>query len=96
MSERHKLKRECPACRQGPTLVFLTCPSCGLVVLACDEAGCVYADPLKLDDMWSASCDVWMSTTTECPRCRRIQEFSYSTIADILASGRSRDEVLPC
>jgi hypothetical protein len=90
----YKLKISCPACMQGPTLTFLTCPSCQAVIVACDEAGCVYANPVTLGEMWPGCCDVSYSTMTKCPHCLKEHEFAFSTHAEIMRLGISRSAIM--
>lgn len=77
------LNRNCPVCEQGTSLLFLTCPSCGKVIMACDEEGTVFVSPPSLADQATYPCDPWVSTITRCPACKTVQEFYYSSGEEI-------------
>jgi hypothetical protein len=83
---RFMLARPCPCCMQGVSLHLLACPLCRRVIAACDEAGCVF-DPKNLVEIGDSPCDVWYSTTTRCPYCRRDGEFNDPTPQEVAASG---------
>jgi hypothetical protein len=81
------LNRLCPVCEQASSLLFLTCPACGKVILACDEDGSVFPDPKNLDQLASYPCDPWVSTISLCPHCGTIQEFRLSSGKEIQTMG---------
>jgi ribosomal protein S27AE len=83
------LKRTCPNCGQGSALLFLTCPNCKAVIIACGEEGTVFPDPKDLANQASWSYDPWTSTVTKCPHCRKEASFAYSTGEDIQNLGFS-------
>jgi hypothetical protein len=77
------LKNACPNCGQGAALLFLTCPNCDAVIIACDEEGSVFPDPKDLAKQASWSCNPWVSTVTKCPHCAKEGNFSFSTGKEI-------------
>ena len=86
------LNRVCPVCEQGSSLLFLTCPNCGNVVIACDEEGTLFPNPKDLALQADYSCDPWISTATQCPECASVQQFRFSTSEEIQSLGfRSLD-----
>lgn len=89
---RFTLNDLCPFCQQRSSLLFLTCPTCGKVIIACDEDGTVYPNPPDLDDHASTTCDPWISTTTLCPECRGVHEFRYSTGEEIQQLGIAKED----
>ena len=86
------LNQYCPVCEQGNSLIFLTCPICKKIILACDEEGTVFPEPndLKLKGSWP--CDVWYSTFTKCPHCAVETDFKFSTGEEIQLAGFATDE----
>ena len=86
------LNRPCPACEQGTALLFLTCPNCGKVIIACDEEGAIFHDPTDLSKVENYSCEPWNSTVTRCPRCETEREFRLSRIEEIAKLGFSPEE----
>jgi hypothetical protein len=86
------LKKPCPACGQGFSLVPLRCPHCFATVLACEEDGTVFP---KLDDLSQQStavCDVWHSAFTRCPRCLQEALFDFAGAADVRRAGGASDD----
>ena len=81
------LNRICPVCQQASSLFFLTCPSCGKVIMACDEDGTVFASQPSLNDQANYPCDAWVSTVTKCPHCESVREFQYSSDVEIQRLG---------
>lgn len=79
----------CPVCQQGSSLVFLTCPKCCKVILACDEEGTAFPEPHDLTIQSDASCDVWVSTVTKCPGCQEVVAFRFSSSQEIQGMGFS-------
>jgi hypothetical protein len=88
---RFVLNRFCPACEQG-SLLFLTCPGCGKVIVACDEEGTLFPDPKNLDQQAPYPCDPWISTVTRCPQCQNIQKFRFSSGEEIQQCGITRED----
>lgn len=72
---RFTLKETCPVCEQGSSLVFLTCPHCSAIVLACEEEGSVFPEPCDLSKQADWPSDSWRSTTIRCPHCLVVGEF---------------------
>ena len=83
---RFTLNRPCPVCEQG-ALLFLTCPTCRKVVVACDEEGSLFPNPQDLEKQADYPCDAWISTVTKCPACQTIQEFRLSSGEEIQQAG---------
>ena len=73
-------------------LVYLSCPPCGKVVLACDEVGNVF-DNLQ-DPLASAPLVLWRSAGHRCPRCREVSlaAFQLATEEDLIRAGIGRDD----
>ena len=69
--------------------MFLTCPSCGKVIIACDEEGTLFPNPKDLTLQANYSCDPWISTVTQCPQCATVQQFRFSTGDEIQSIGFS-------
>ncbi len=86
------LNQICPVCEQGSSLVFLTCPQCAKLILACDEEGTVFPNPCDLSLQAAWPCDVWQSTVTKCPHCLDVGEFAFATGDQIQAAGVRQDE----
>jgi hypothetical protein len=80
----------CPVCRQGPSLVFCTCPHCGHVLLECAEEGTVFANPREL----SAGGQNTGYSSEDCPQCHtyKVREFRPATSADLQAAGYGSSE----
>ena len=81
--------RRCPCdCDGNGELVYLSCPRCGKVVLACDEIGNVF-DNLR-DPLASAPLVLWRSAGQRCPGCREVSlaRFRLATEEDLIPRGR--------
>ena len=89
------LKQPCPVCEQGE-LIFLTCPVCEKVVVACNEEGSLFPTPTELATAAPWSCDVWISATTKCPHCNAVHEFRLSTETEIHDAGVLRGHYFSC
>jgi len=85
-------KRPCPVCKQGSSLVFLTCRNCSRLILACDEEGSVFPDPSDLSVHAHWPHDAGNTTEAKCPHCEQVSEFSLSTGEEIQAAGISLGE----
>ncbi len=79
-------------CEQEGSLIFLTCPNCGKLVLACEEEGSLFLNPKNLKQQISWSCDIWQSTFTKCPYCNTQREFGFSTNEEIQQLGFDQKE----
>jgi Zn ribbon nucleic-acid-binding protein len=84
---RFMLKGFCPVCEQGSSLLFLTCPVCAKVIIACDEEGTLFPNPKDLNQQADYPCDPWISTITKCPQCQTTQEFRLSSGEEIQECG---------
>lgn len=88
-----RLGKRCPCyCGGEGFLVFSTCPSCGQVVLLCDEVGTVFPNPHDLNEGP-------LSTNYEaeykyCPRCNQepIAHFRPSTPDEIRTVGFANED----
>jgi len=89
---KFRLKQSCPNCDQAGALLFLTCPNCQGVIIACDEEGSVFPEPRDLTKQASWPCDPWVSTVTKCPHCEEEGEFSFSAGGEIQALGFTPDQ----
>src|SRR5215813_9783107 len=82
--------RRCPCdCGGEGSLVFISCPSCHHVALACDEIGTVFPNPR---DLSRASCGSWLlasGSRANCPGCDKapLTEFWYSTGDEVQSIG---------
>jgi hypothetical protein len=83
------MTRLCPVCEQGSCLAFVACPSCGRIIIRCEEEGSVFLDPRNLASRSFARTDADV-----CPSCtgRSIAEFSPASDAAIRAAGFSTAE----
>lgn len=81
------LKRPCPNCEQGSSLVLYACRACGNLIVACDEEGSIFPNPMDLSRHAQQSSDSWSLTGTQCPRCNNIGGFELATGDDIQAFG---------
>jgi len=82
--------RRCPCdCDENGLLVFMSCPQCGKVVLACDEIGNVF-DNLE-DPFRSRPLVLWRSSHQHCPACDKVElaDFVFATEEALLSSGLS-------
>jgi hypothetical protein len=86
-ARKFTLNRVCPVCEQGSSLLFLACPGCGTVVLACDEDGTLFPDPKQLKNQADYSCDPWISTIMKCPGCGAVPEFRLASAEEIQKLG---------
>jgi hypothetical protein len=73
-------------------LVYLICPGCGKLVLACDEIGNVF-DNLK-EPLASTPLVLWTSAGQKCPACQRISlgSFHLATEDDLSRAGVASEE----
>ena len=74
------LKRPCPVCDQGSSLVLVSCPGCEALAVRCDEEGSEFMDPRSL---------VPATSSSRCARCGEIpvSTFQVATDEQILAWG---------
>ena len=72
--------------------MYLSCPRCGKVVLACDEIGNVF-DNLR-EPMASAPLVLWRSASHRCPGCREVSlaRFQLATEDDLTRAGVARED----
>ena len=91
------LKQFCPNCDQGEALLFLTCPNCQSIVIACDEEGSVFPNPKDLSRQASWSCDPWSSTVTKPDLCNlrgysvnMIKSFKHKGLEDYFYTGTKK------
>lgn len=83
------MTRLCPVCEQGSCLAFRACPSCGQLVVRCEEEGTVFLEPRNLEGGPSARSD-----SAKCPGCGGwpIVEFKPASDVAIRAAGFSSVE----
>jgi hypothetical protein len=79
----------CPCiCGGEGLLVFITCPGCDYVTVACDEVGTLFHGPPDLRDVPGGS---WLGRDSQgtCPKCRKVtvEAFRPSTGEEIQALG---------
>jgi hypothetical protein len=84
----------CPClCGGEGLLVFITCPGCDHVTVACDEIGTVFVGPRQLSELPVAS---WLAGFEDgwCPKCQKIslRDFRLSTGDEIQRVGFSPNE----
>jgi hypothetical protein len=70
-------------------LVFITCPGCGYVALACDKVGTVFPTPR---DLSVPPCGSWFAASgshESCPGCSKAPQldYEYSTGEEIQRTG---------
>jgi hypothetical protein len=78
----------CPCdCDGNGSLVYLSCPQCGKVVLVCDETGNVF-DNLR-EPLASAPLVLWRSAGQRCPECKQIAlaRFQLATADELTRAG---------
>src|SRR5215471_18847982 len=84
----------CPCiCGGEGFLVFITCPGCGYVTVACDEVGTVFAGPRDLRDV-PVIVRLGADSRGACPNCGKVglEAFRPSTGDEIQALGFSPAE----
>jgi hypothetical protein len=87
--------KRCPCCCGGEGfLVFLTCPRCDKVVVACDEIWTTFGDPKTQKDQWP-DCIRYPDVWTPCPSCAVgfMQDYLWSTEEEIFGAGFERHEI---
>jgi len=82
------LKRVCPICEQGSSLLLVSCPSCSHLAVACQEEGTFF---LTADEDTVVSS---AGLSLACPTCgeKATSEFVPATDEVIRAAGLSTDE----
>lgn len=82
------LKRTCPVCEQGSSLVLIVCPGCGHVAFECDEEGSVFPDARRI------SAEVAVGRDASCSSCGEVRLADFETASEgvILAAGFSLGE----
>jgi hypothetical protein len=76
----------CNCCNGQGALCFATCPSCGYVVLVCDEVGTVFPNPKELT---KAIYGIFDDPSFLCPSCDKtaLPDFKDSTSDEIQQLG---------
>lgn len=76
----------CPCCEGEGALCFSSCPSCGCVVLVCDEVGSVFPN---LQDLTRAACGAVDDGSVLCPSCEQtaVSDFRHSTSEEVQRLG---------
>jgi endogenous inhibitor of DNA gyrase (YacG/DUF329 family) len=82
------LKRPCPICEQGSSLLLVSCPSCGHLAVTCEEEGTFFMTPEEDTVVVSARMSM------ACPTCSKktTSEFVPATDKVIRAAGLSTDD----
>jgi len=82
------LKRPCPICEQGSSLLLVSCPNCSHLAVACQEEGTFFLTPAKDTVVVSARLSM------ACPTCgkKETSEFVPATDDVIRAAGLSIEE----
>jgi hypothetical protein len=83
-----RLNQPCPCdCGGQGSPVFLACPSCGRVILLCEEIGTVFLNPKDLTEMTEMVID--KSGDAACPKCSEtsVRRFKLATSDQIQALG---------
>ena len=85
---RWHLKRHCPICEQGSSLLLVSCPSCGHLAVRCEEEGTFFMTPEEDTVVVSARMSM------ACPTCSKktTSEFVPATDEVIRAAGLSTDD----
>lgn len=85
---RWHLKRNCPICEQGSSLLLVSCPSCDHLAVRCEEEGTFFMTPDEDTIVVSARISM------ECPTCgkKTTSEFVPATDEVIRAAGLSTDD----
>lgn len=60
--------RECTACRGQGLLLFTACPSCGAILVVCDECDSTWSDAARIAVELSAPADGSWPTCSECSK----------------------------
>jgi hypothetical protein len=81
------LKRLCPHCGQGSSLVLVSCPACGRLALECDEEASIFDDPRNPSQP--------VPGETPCRGCGRVAlaDFIHASDEAIRAHGFSEEEI---
>lgn len=76
----------CKCCSGQGALCFSSCPSCGHIVLICDEVGTTFPDPRNLEDVVYGAID---EPNCNCPNCAKVHfcDFINSSGEEIQALG---------
>lgn len=77
------LKRRCPICEQGSSLLLVSCPVCGHLAVVCQEEGSFFATPKEATLVVSAELSM------KCPTCgkKKSSEFLPASDEAIRAAG---------
>ena len=78
---RWHLTRPCPTCGQGSSLLFVVCPRCQHVAVACIEEGSFFPDPGALASVRSDG------STEVCPRCHAVRTADFEPATDLQVLG---------
>lgn len=82
------LRRSCPACGQGTSLLLIKCCSCGRISIECAEEGSQFADARLLQPQ-----ERWRSEgVARCPHCDAMDALRSASAEEIQASGIDVDQ----
>lgn len=81
----------CECCSEQEALCFASCPSCGYIVLICDEVGTTFPDPSNLEYAIYGALD---EPNSNCPKCGKIHfsKFENSSGKEIQDLGYKTSE----
>jgi predicted RNA-binding Zn-ribbon protein involved in translation (DUF1610 family) len=88
------LKKLCPICEQGSSLVLIACPECGHLAIECDEEGTFFPNPFKRSNIMMKHGEGTKSVSDKCPTCGKteIANFIRATAEQIQNAGFTEDE----
>ena len=88
-------ERRCPClCGGEGYLVFIACPGCRRLALACDEVGTIFG---HVHDIANGLCGHWLGASGGfCPCCHEVllTDFAYATLEEVVSAGFSRSQVI--
>lgn len=87
------LKKPCPACGQGSSLVLIACPRCGHVAVSCAEEGTFFSNPSQVDSV-STIVGEDQKKIEKCPICERseLSDFIPATAEQIQNAGLTKEQ----
>ena len=81
------LRMPCSVCGQGSALALSACPTCGDIVVVCDEEGSYLPDPRATESRDVSSLS-W--GTTKCANCRSVLVAQFEPAAGVAIFGTRR------
>src|SRR5262245_8050322 len=94
-SQKWQRPELCRFCQQGSALSLYRCPGCSRVSIICEEAGCVFADPV---DIANGIPSQYFARDAKCPHCQEvpIRQLVAASLEQIEAAGIARDNLVQC